>query len=465
MEILNPHDRAVERLKTELDPEQLAATVRAMHPADIADALEYLHRDRRLLVFACLDANTAAEVLDEASTELRHRLIAALPLQRTSEIVEEMPADEAADLLNELPETHASAILGLMEHEDAEDVRPLLDYEGDTAGGQMTTEFIAVPENLTVEETISLLRELAPEAETIYYLYVVDAKDHLVGVVSLRTLIVSSPDIRVVDIMNRDVISVSVDTDQEDAAEIIARYNLVAVPVLDSEGRPIGIITVDDAVDVLDEEAEEDIYEAGGAAEENEDETGVLAHLKGRLPRLAAAFGQALAAMFALWVLLDWLPQGATTELIPGVFPRLYWTIAAFVPAMLALSWLVESQGRAALAVRLTGGRDRRESPWLRWTGDLSTTVFLILLCLLAVFGLLNLVVLPALQDWGRPLAAIAAGLCSGLAVAAAGAYLFPRLLLSWRQDREGASWPVAAAAHGVGVLVYLAVALRVGQP
>ncbi|MCA1595990.1 MAG: CBS domain-containing protein, partial [Chloroflexi bacterium] len=279
------HIRALQELNDAENPEVLAVKARSMHAADLASLLEEMDAPRRHAIFACLDNASAAALLDELEPDLRAELLAPLSLDRASDIVEEMPADEAADLLNELPEARADAILGAMETDDADDVRELLDYESDTAGGQMTTEFIAVDESLTVDETIRRLQELAPEAETIYYLYVLGEDDRLVGVVSLRSLIISDPQARVSDIMSRRVISIGADADQEEAAELIARYNLVAVPVLDEAGRPIGIITVDDAVDVIDEETSEDFYELAGSGEESDHPEGIAAAVRRRFAR------------------------------------------------------------------------------------------------------------------------------------------------------------------------------------
>ena len=297
------HEDLLRAVETEVDTVQLAEAARSLHPADLAMAMEEMDQDRRRLVFSCLDDSLAAEVLDELAPYLTPALLADLPLARASDIVEEMPADEAADLLGELPAKKANAILGAMERDDARDVRDLLDYESDTAGGQMTTEFVAVDESWTAEETILRLRELAPEAETIYHLFVVDSEDRLTGILSLRSLIVADPRARVSDVMSRDVISVSADADQEEAADIIARYNLVAVPVVDGDRRPIGIITVDDAVDVIEEEASEDVYGPSGSDETSGDSLGVV--FGRRLVLVAGPAAGAIVVGLALWVFLE----------------------------------------------------------------------------------------------------------------------------------------------------------------
>jgi Mg/Co/Ni transporter MgtE len=172
-----------------------------------------------------------------------------MDVERASDILEEMPPDEVADILAEVPEERAREILEHMEKDEAEDVEALLKYRDDTAGGLMTTEFVAVPDQLTAEGCIALLRELEPEAESIYYVYVVDEEGRLQGVLSLRDLIIAKPETAIEDIMIRDVVSVRVDTTVPEVAAVLSKYNLLAVPVLDEEYVLRGIVTVDDALE------------------------------------------------------------------------------------------------------------------------------------------------------------------------------------------------------------------------
>ena len=164
---------------------------------------------------------------------------------------EEMSPDDAADLVADLSETAREEILALMEHEEAAEVKELLRYPEDTAGGIMTTEFVSVPAGLTAAQTIDRLRELEPDAETIYYVYVVDGDGRLVGVLSLRDLIVAKPDTRISEVMFDEPVTVGVLADEDEVAQVVARYNLLAVPVTDDEGRLAGIVTVDDAIDTV----------------------------------------------------------------------------------------------------------------------------------------------------------------------------------------------------------------------
>lgn len=195
------------------------------------------------------------------------------------------------DILSELSDDRQSEILGMMDVEEARDVRELLDYEEDSAGGIMTKEYVAIQKDITVEEAIQELRYNAPDAETIYYVYVVDHENRLVGVVSLRELIVSQPNTSIESIMREKVISVQVGMDQEEVARKVAKYDLLAIPVVDHGNRLMGIVTVDDILDVIEEEASEDIFRFAGAVEGvgNEDKaffTQVLFSVKSRLPWL-----------------------------------------------------------------------------------------------------------------------------------------------------------------------------------
>ena len=222
-----------------------------LHPADIADIVEELGAKERTAVFDTLTEEIAADTLEEMELEDQVSVIEHMDAERASDILEEMPPDEVADILTELPEDRAQQILGLMEKEEAEDVQELLAYEEDTAGGLMTTQYVAVTDTLTAQECIEALRRIEPDAESIYYVFVVDPEEHLQGVLSLRDLIVAPPDKPIRDIMNRDVVTVRPEDGQKEVAAVLSKYNLLAVPVVDEEFRLQGVVTVDDALDAV----------------------------------------------------------------------------------------------------------------------------------------------------------------------------------------------------------------------
>jgi magnesium transporter len=226
-----------------------------LHPADLADIVEGLDREERNVLFSSLDSEKAAETIGEVDQEeLQASIIANLEPEKASDILEEMPPDDAADLLADLPVATAEDLLDRMEDEDAADVKELMQYPEDSAGGLMTTEYISLLESLTAEEAIEELRQQAPEAETIYYLYVVDSEEHLMGVLSLRQLIIAPKQRPIREILKRDPALVLIGDKQEKVAEVIDKYDLLAIPVVDDQNRLQGIVTVDDVMDLLMED-------------------------------------------------------------------------------------------------------------------------------------------------------------------------------------------------------------------
>jgi len=225
--------------------------MKELHPADLAEIISDLTRTESDKFLESLDMKTLADTLEEVEPEFQASLVETMSDEKVADVLEEMAPDEAADLLAELPEDRSKELLNLMEREEAADVRKLLAYPEDTAGGIMNTEYIAVAPGLTAEQAISLLRETASEAETIYYIYVVDQDNHLTGVFSLREVVLAKPETPVTEFMHRRVVSVNLIDSQEEVAQAVAKYNLVAVPVVDDEKRLHGIVTADDALDKI----------------------------------------------------------------------------------------------------------------------------------------------------------------------------------------------------------------------
>ena len=239
-----------------------------LHPADVADVLEQLGPAQRARVFEHLDNVQAAEAISELEDELQADLIDDLGDQRASDILEEMDPDDAADIIGDLPYDKAEALLRLMGVQEAHAIRSLLGYREKTAGGIMTPEVTTVTDEMTVQEVIDYLRTGAAEHESIYYIYVVDENRRLEGVISLRDLVMSEPVTQVAGLVEREVIMVGPDDDQEVVAETMSKYDLLALPVVDETGKLLGIVTVDDALDVMEEESAEDLAIATGSAHE-----------------------------------------------------------------------------------------------------------------------------------------------------------------------------------------------------
>jgi magnesium transporter len=254
------------QLKESLERDDLITAVRliqGLRPPDRADLFEELpDQEQRTLLPELLPADSA-DLLEELEDEDVAELAAYLPTHTLIRIVEEMEPDEAADLLGDLDPAHAQAVLAGLE--DPEEVRPLLLHADDSAGGLMTSEYLALRRRMTAAEALAALRAWKPAAETINNLFVVDRLGRLSGVVSLRQLVVAEPDTLVSDLMDPEVISVPAGTDQEQVAQLMAHYDLLALPVINESGFLLGVITIDDVVDVLEDEATEDIQRLGGA--------------------------------------------------------------------------------------------------------------------------------------------------------------------------------------------------------
>ena len=235
-----------------------------IHPADIADIMDELSADDALTIFGLLPDQTASEVLDETGSLVRQELVEQVDDERLADLLDELPMDDAAEFLEDLPEPVAGRLLDLMEDDEAEDVRELLSYEEETAGRLMTRDVAAIRRQWTVTETQDFLRSLE-EPETLSYLYVVDKDYKLIGVLPLREFVLAKPDTLIDSIMRTEVVSVQVTIDQEELAEMVSRYDYVAIPVTDDSGRLLGVVTVDDVLDIFQEEVTEDIQRLGGS--------------------------------------------------------------------------------------------------------------------------------------------------------------------------------------------------------
>ena len=222
-----------------------------LHPSDLADIIEDLDRKSQVAVFASLNEEKAADVLEELETEAQINVLESLSKEKAADVLEKMPADEVADILDDLEEEKAEELLGEMENTASQEVRELMEYPENTVGSLMSTDFISFKEEMTVDDTIRELRILKPEPDSIYYLYVLDKDEHLIATVSLRDLITAEPNIKLSQIMNREVIKI-IDTDKIDSlAELITKYNLIALPVVNKELKMEGMVIIDDVVYTL----------------------------------------------------------------------------------------------------------------------------------------------------------------------------------------------------------------------
>jgi len=239
-----------------------------MHAADIAEVLENLEDDQQMVVFGLLSDEQATEVLEEINSEHFSDILKDLSYEKKVTLLENMSQDDIVDKLSDLSESRQKEIIAFLDFEDAADVKELLIYEEGTAGRLMTKDYVSIRKNYSVYYAIETLRSTAPDAETIYYIYVTDEIDRLVGVISLRELIISAPNRSVDSIMNENIITVNVNEDQEQVARIVSKYDLLAVPVVDNNNVLLGIITIDDVLDIIEEEATEDIFKFAGTSED-----------------------------------------------------------------------------------------------------------------------------------------------------------------------------------------------------
>ena len=242
LEDMNPDE-----IRLEVEENRLAR----LHPSELAAIISDLSSADAARIVRSLDDETAADALEHLDADTQRSILEDLGTARAADIIEEMDADDAADLLGDLPEEQQAELFAEMEPETAGELRGLVAYEDDTAGGLMTTDYVWIYPHRTIGATIAKIREIGPESEFVYYLYVTDHEKTLLGVLSLRTLLLRSPDTPIREVMDTEIVSVSPLTPAEDVAGVIAQYDILACPVVDEQNRMLGIVTVDDAIDAI----------------------------------------------------------------------------------------------------------------------------------------------------------------------------------------------------------------------
>jgi magnesium transporter len=323
---VNESDRLLDATRTLLEgtgDARARTLVEEAHPADLAGALRHLSLPEQVTIFRSLSPERAGEVLSELDDHALLELVGALDDVEVSRILDEMPPEHAADVVEELPSEAAEKILDLMQEEKSEEVQEILEYPEHSAGRLMSTDFVAVNERATVEQAIEHVRKSVSE-ERAFELYVIDDHRHLVGVVPLRRLITAHPVSPVFAVRDENVVSVTTDMDQEDVARLVAKYDLVAVPVVDRQHRLVGTIAVDDVLDIVGEEASEDIFRIAGSD---------AAELERRSP-------QQIALMRLPWVLATLLIElgaGVVIHYFDRTLARVI-LLASFMPVIQAIS-------------------------------------------------------------------------------------------------------------------------------
>jgi len=408
-----------------------------LHPADVADILEQLSPGQRARVFEHLDDAQAAETISLLEDEYQADVVGDLSERRASDLLAEMDPDDAADVIGDLPYDKAERLLRLMGVDDSRAIRGLLGYREKTAGGIMTPEVTTITEGMTVQEVIDFLRAEAAEHESIYYIYVVEDERHLAGVVSLRDLIMSAPDVHVSQIVQREVITVHADDDQEDVAETMSKYDLLALPVIDETGKLLGIVTVDDALEVMEEESAEDLALATGSVRQWE----------------SGAFGW--LGRRSGWLVV-WLVLGVGAALVLSAFEDTlagFVSVVFFIPLVLRMS---EDISDHSLAVLIEAGSPEECRPFGRQLLVDSAAG----LALGVVSGLIAFALLELLGATLEAAIAIAVAAALSIALMAVLGGVVPYLAL--KPDGSGWRAPSVLVSTGIaalGMAVYLVLA------
>lgn len=313
-------------------------------PVDVAVVMRFLSPSQQQKVFELLpDDESRAQTLSEADANIRTAVLAERPHEELLRLLKLMSADDQADLLAGLPEDVRQQLIDALHPQAAAEVEELLHYGAETAGGIMSPDFFALPENTTAAEAIQALQSGHAELEMAFYIYVVNEFGHLMGVVSLRQLVVNPPAMTLGEMMATDVISVEVNADQEEVAKVAARYNFLAIPVVEDGNRLVGIVTIDDVIDVIREEATEDILKMAGAGDKVFQDPSVLRNFRVRAPWL-----------FATWI------GGICTSILIGAFQTTLEAevlLATFMPMILGMGGNVGTQTATIMVRGLATGR------------------------------------------------------------------------------------------------------------
>lgn len=412
------------------------------HAADLSLVFYSLSNAEQRKLFDMIDDVEQKGVLfSELDEDLFLSLVKNIPLEDLVVIFKEMPTDDAADLIDQLPPETARAILRRMGDADSEEIEGLLRYDEDTAGGIMVPDFIAVKEDTTAAEAIISLQKEHMDVEMPFYLYIVDENERLVGVSSLRQLVLVPPDTRLADFMSTDVLSVRTEMDQEAVAKIVARYNILAVPVVDDHNRLVGIVTVDDVIDIFRQEATEDMLKMAGVGDEFIETKSIAKSTRIRLPWLFASCVGGLIAFYIIGFFEESLVQFAY--------------LAAFIPVIMGMGGNVGTQSATIVVRGLATGRFNYQD-----MGQVVLKEFTIGLILGLFYGLM--VGITAHLRYSTVELGLSVGLAvvSSMAVATLVGSLVPMLLGRFNIDPAVATGPVVTTAIDIiSVFFYFQIA------
>ncbi|MEE9430443.1 MAG: magnesium transporter [Melioribacteraceae bacterium] len=313
-----------------------------LHSADIAEIINHLNVDEAKYTFSILDTETASEVVPDVDENLREKILKDIDTETITDIVDELSSDDATDIVSDLPDEVAEQVLENIDKEDAEDVKELLKYDEDTAGGIMTSNFVYVKEDALVKDAIGEVRKNADEFDNIFHIYVLRHNDELLGTVELKSLLITPLREDIINILEEDLITVTPDIDQEEVANMMDKYDLVSLPVIDKQNKMLGRITVDDVIDVIQDEASEDIQKIAGLSEEQESSDSIFRISRIRLPWLIVALMMELVAALVL--------QGYE-EYIKSIFIATF-----FIPVVMAMGGSTGTQAAIVMVRGLSTG-------------------------------------------------------------------------------------------------------------
>jgi len=409
-----------------------------IHSADIAEIINHTSTSNAKYLFQLLDTETAGDVITEIDENLREKILDEIGTEKISDIIEELETDDATDIVSDLPEEIAEEVLEKMDSEDSEDLKELLKYDEETAGGIMSSDFVAVEDYETIRAAIREVRNNEENFEQIYHIYVLTDEEILVGIVSLKSLLTNSLRTKITAVMEEDLVYVTPEVDQEEVANLMKKYDLVAIPVVDENKVMLGRITIDDIVDVIQEEADEDIQKMAGLTEEQESSDSIFRISRIRLPWLVMAL---LIELFGVYLLSNY--EYVLEQITFAAF---------FFPVVMAMGGSTGSQSAIVMVKGLSVG-----DIWLKDSlKQLGKELLVALLNGLIISGILFLTTFLFFKDQYF-LIVLSASLLVIIVFASMLGAVIPLLLKKWDIDPAVATGPFVTTMNDIlGLIIYM---------
>ncbi|WP_025209173.1 magnesium transporter [Hippea sp. KM1] len=422
--------------------DNVAKILKKLHPADIAKVVQNLAPDERAFAIKAIDnlelKAEAIEYLDDYT--IAAEILEQLPPQNAAKIIQSISVDKAVDILEELDEEFADEVYKYLDDKFKEEINSLSRYPEDTAGGIMNPDFFAIDKDITVKEALDKIRKASKEKKIIY-VYVIDKFGHLIGVVTLRALITADENEKIENITNTNIISVRTDMDQEEVAKLVEKYDLLCVPVVDNKNRLVGIITVDDIIDVIREETTEDIYKLIGTSEEEFEEKNILNIIKYRAP----------------WLIMSLIGEsisGSVLKFFDGTLKTAI-SLSFFMPLIMALGGNTGQQSQTIVVRALALGKFDESGIWIIIKRQIKTAISIGLL-----FAILGFFMALVFQK--NPYLAVVVGssLFMSMFLSTMIGALLPLGLKKLNVDPAVAASPFISAMNDImGLLIYLSIA------